>query len=95
MQIQLQETESKGRAYLEDHDDNNISEMTFSKLGKHQLIIDHTAVADSMRGKGVGRKLLETIVDYSRNHDIKVIPLCPFAKSQFQKDESIHDVLKS
>ncbi len=58
------------------------------------LIIDHTDVNDQFRGQGLGRKLLNELVTFARGRNIKVIPLCPFAKSVFDKDLSIHDVLK-
>ena len=58
------------------------------------LIIDHTDVNDQFRGQGLGRKLLNELVAFARGRNIKVIPLCPFAKSVFDKDLSIHDVLK-
>ena len=58
------------------------------------LIIDHTDVNDQFRGQGLGRKLLNELVTFARSRNIKVIPLCPFAKSVFDKDLSILDVLK-
>jgi len=58
------------------------------------LIIDHTDVEDQFRGQGIGRQLLDALVAFAREREIKVIPLCPFSKSVFDKDQSIHDVLK-
>ena len=58
------------------------------------LIIDHTDVNDQFRGQGLGRKLLNELVAFARGRNIKVIPLCPFANSVFDKDLSILDVLK-
>ena len=58
------------------------------------LIIDHIDLNDQFRGQGLGRKLLNELVTFARSRNIKVIPLCPFAKSVFDKDLSILDVLK-
>ena len=33
-------------------------------------------------------------VEFARQKQLKIIPLCPFAKSIFDKDPSIHDVLR-
>ena len=41
----------------------------------------------------LGKKFLMHIADYARANNIKIIPLCPFAKSVFEKTESIEDVL--
>ncbi|MCH7336956.1 GNAT family N-acetyltransferase [Acinetobacter sp. NIPH 2699] len=69
-------------------------EMAYTWAGDEMLIIDHTDVSDQFRGKGVGRQLLDALVEFVRERQVKVIPLCPFAKSVFDKDPSIHDVLK-
>ncbi|MCM1957836.1 N-acetyltransferase [Acinetobacter modestus] len=70
------------------------AEMAYTWAGDTMLIIDHTDVNDQFRGQGLGRKLLNELVAFARGRNIKVIPLCPFAKSVFDKDLSIHDVLK-
>ncbi|ENV37659.1 hypothetical protein F959_01179 [Acinetobacter venetianus RAG-1 = CIP 110063] len=69
-------------------------EMAYTWAGDSMLIIDHTDVNESFRGQGVGRQLLDELIAFVRERQVKVIPLCPFAKSVFDKDASIHDVLK-
>ncbi|WP_332606163.1 GNAT family N-acetyltransferase [Acinetobacter sp. ESBL14] len=69
-------------------------EMAYTWAGDSMLIIDHTDVSDQFRGQGVGHKLLKELISFVRERQVKVIPLCPFAKSVFDKDLSIHDVLK-
>lgn len=71
-----------------------MAEITYSKLGNTQIIIDHTEVSDALSGEGVGRKLVEHAVAHARENNLKVIPLCPFAKSIIERDESLQDVLK-
>lgn len=93
MKILITESETKGKAYYE-ADGNTLAEMTFSKAGNRLLIIDHTEVDESLKGKGVGKKLLLKIVEMVRERGIKVLPLCPFAKSVIQKDKSLRDVLQ-
>lgn len=94
MEVQLQQNENKGKAFIE-KDGKTLAEMTFSLAGTSQLIIDHTEVSDELRGQGAGRQLLQKIVDMARERSLKIIPLCPYAKSVFEKDESIRDVLRS
>ncbi|MCL4113420.1 UNVERIFIED_CONTAM: hypothetical protein GTU68_051223 [Idotea baltica] len=69
--------------------------MTYSKAGPQLWIINHTEVSEQLRGKGAGRQLLDAIVAKARAEEIKILPLCPFAKSVFEKDPSIRDVLRS
>ena len=91
--IQLEETATKGKAYIGTITEI-LAEMTFSKVGTTMIIIDHTEVSDALRGQGAGRKLLNKIVEMARERDLKILPLCPYAKSVFDKDASIRDVLK-
>lgn len=59
------------------------------------MIIDHTEVSDELRGKNVGYQLVHTAVEYARANHIKIIPLCPFAKSVFDKKAAEYgDVLR-
>lgn len=76
-------------------DDNALAgEMSYTWTGASMLIIDSTHVEDAYRGQNVGRQLLEHVVALAREKQIKIIPLCPFAKAQFEKDASIRDVLR-
>lgn len=65
--------------------------MTYVWAGDSKIIIDHTEGNPDF--KGVGIKLLNYAVDYVRANNLKVIPLCPFAKKMFDRTEEIRDVL--
>ena len=94
MQLHLEQNENKGAVYIEE-DGERLATMVFTMAGADKMIIDHTEVDDRLRGQSAGRKMLNLLVEHVRNNGIKVIPLCPFAQSVFQKDESIRDVLFS
>ena len=91
--IELEDNGSKGRYVLRGEGDA-VAEMTFTKVGQHQLIIDHTEVPDAFRGQGIGLKLVERAVADARKSDKKIIPLCPFANAQFRRHPEWQDVLK-
>lgn len=90
--VELKIEGSKGKAYIGDYYTPQ-AEMTFSMAGEKMMIIDHTEVGEALRGQGVGRQLLNVILEKARQDKIKILPLCPYAKSVFDKDESIRDVL--
>ncbi|MBW3519839.1 GNAT family N-acetyltransferase [Flavobacterium sp. NKUCC04_CG] len=92
MEIKHSETTNKGEFYIEENGEK-LAEMTYSKAGDAMIIIDHTQVSDKLRGTGAGKKLVLKAVEYSRAHNIKILPLCPFAKSVFDKDPDLSDVL--
>ena len=74
-------------------DGKKMAEMVYVMAGEHKMIIDHTEVDESLSGQGVGKKLLEQLVSYVREHEIKVIPICPFAHATFRRMKEWQDVL--
>jgi predicted GNAT family acetyltransferase len=92
IEIRLIEIGNKGHFDALD-DDKIAGEIYYTMAGESRMILDHTEVSDDYRGQGIGKKILMHIVDYARQNKIQIIPLCPFAKSVFDKTESIRDVL--
>ncbi|MDD2180392.1 N-acetyltransferase [Acidovorax sp. D2M1] len=90
--IHHQEQDAKGAFYIE-HTGQRLAEMTYSRTNATMVIVDHTEVSTSLGGQGVGRALLGALVQWARATNTKVVPLCPFAKAQFDKDTSLSDVL--
>lgn len=85
----LQDT---NRFYLEDDNGGTIAEITFTTPHNGLIIIDHTGVNDSLRGQGVAQALVKAVVDKARAENLKIMPLCPFAKREFQKQTEYADV---
>ena len=73
--------------------DKEAGRMSYTFAGESKMIIDHTEVSDEYRGQNIGKRILMEVVEYARQNKIKIIPLCPFAKSVFDKMEEIRDVL--
>lgn len=90
--IQHQETGHRGAFYVE-RDGQRLAEMTYSRANATLIIIDHTEVDESLAGQGVGRRLLDALVQWARATHTQVMATCPFALAQFRKDASIRDVL--
>ena len=91
--IERHDTDSKGR-YVLKGPGGEVAELSFTKVGAHQIIIDHTDVPDAFRGQGAGLKLVARAVADARADGKTVIPLCPFANAQFRRHPQWADVLK-
>jgi predicted GNAT family acetyltransferase len=91
--IEREEGEGKGRYFVLAADGAE-AEMTYTKIGLSQIIIDHTEVPDAFRGQGIGVKLVQRAVEDARSSGKKIIPLCPFAAAQFRRHPEWADVLK-
>ncbi|SUX58622.1 Uncharacterised protein [Citrobacter braakii] len=46
----------------------------------------------SLKGQGVGKLLVAKVVEKMRAENRKVIPLCPFAKHEFDKTREYDDI---
>ena len=92
--IEFEDRGSKGR-YVLRAPTGEEAEMTFTRIGEHQLIIDHTEVPDAFRGQGAGLRLVTRAVEDARAAGKKIIPLCPFAAAQFRRHPEWADVLKT
>ena len=89
--IQHEHSGHKGAFFLE-RDGERLAQMTYTVAGS-RVIIDHTDVDDRLRGTGTGGKLVEAAVEWARQEKALLMPLCPFAKSVFDKTPGYADVL--
>ncbi len=92
MDIQHKVSDSKGR-YEVSASEGGQAYMTYSRAGDTLVIIDHTEVPETLRGKGYGAALVERAVKDAREAGLKIVPLCPFAAAQFRRHAEWHDVL--
>lgn len=92
MNIKHEDLKTKGAFFIEE-EDKRIAELTYTKNGDYRIIIDHTEVKDSHSGQGLGKKLVYHAADYARKHQLKVLPLCPYARMVFRRyKEDFQDI---
>lgn len=90
--VKLKTNDQNGLFYIE-VDEKTEAKMTFIFAGTDKIIINHTEVNPGNNGKGYGKMMVEKAVEFAREKNIKIIPLCPFAKSVFDKTPTFKDVL--
>ena len=89
--IQHKETEGKGMFYIE-KDGDIVAELTYT-LGDNKIMtIDHTETNPEMEGEGLASSLVKHSVDYAREKNIKIDPLCRYAAKQFERHEEYQEV---
>lgn len=89
--IEREESDSRGRYKIALQGAE--AELTYSRAGDSRIIIDHTSAPDVLRGMGLGVALVQRAVDDARREGRRIIPLCPYAKSQIDKHTEWQDVL--
>lgn len=90
--FKIEESENKGRFVVE-VEGNYAGEMTFSRFASDKIIIDHTGVDNDYAGQGLAKKLFYYAVDYLKQNDMKVIPLCPFVKKMFERHPEFNQMV--
>ena len=84
----------KGFFFIEE-DGISLAEMDYSVSLPDTMVILHTEVDESLKGRNIGNQLLDRAVEFAREKNYKIIQICPFAKSVFEKrHEEFEVVLK-
>jgi len=65
--------------------------MTYVWQDENTFVIEHTV--GNPEFKVVGMKLLHKAVEFARESNKKIVPVCPFAKKMFDLKEELRDVL--
>ncbi|MGI8951038.1 MAG: GNAT family N-acetyltransferase [Chitinophagaceae bacterium] len=92
MIIEHKQNGNKGMFYVGD-ENNILAEMIYTTLGSDKIIIEHTEVSEELRGQNIGFQLVQAAVEYARMNNLKILLVCPFAKSVFDKKPEFIDVL--
>lgn len=77
----------ENRIYAEDENQKTIAEVTFYEIEDGVYNIDHTFVDDSLRGQGIGSKLVEEAVNTIKEKNCKIQATCPFASKWLEENE--------
>ena len=91
MEIKQETIGNTGRFYIK-KGNHILAEMTYGFIDKHTLLIVHTEVDESLAGKGVGRHLVATAVDYARANSLMIKATCTFAKKILDSSPEFADV---
>ncbi len=91
LSISKEEGESRGR-YVTIVDGQE-AELTFSRMGETGVIADHTGVPKALEGRGVGKALVNALVEDARRNNFKVMPLCPFVRAHYARHPEWQDIM--
>ncbi|MAC77354.1 MAG: GNAT family N-acetyltransferase [Rhodobacteraceae bacterium] len=92
--ISYKDGETKGRYVARIDGVDGEGELTISKVSDVLIIADHTHVPDTMRGRGVAAALAEHLVAEARAKGQRIVPLCPFVRSQALRHPDWADVIQ-
>jgi predicted GNAT family acetyltransferase len=72
--------------------DGEIAKIEYRWL-KGSMVLMHTFVPLPGRGKGVASKLIKYVLEYAREHHLKIIVYCPFVTKYMETNPEYNDLL--
>lgn len=93
IRVEAEETPASSRLRLMDRAGNELGHMRFRREGEKLIVIEHTEVDSSFRGRQGGRRIFECMVGWARRTGTQVKSECPFTTSMFERTPSAQDVL--
>ena len=73
-----------GGAFVVMRDRRRVAELTYD-LSATTMAIDHTFVEPALRGAGLAQQLVDAAVVWARAHQRRIVPICPFVKTVFNR----------
>jgi uncharacterized protein len=93
MQFEQQDNGHNGEFFTTNESGQRIAEISYVWNSPNQIVANHTWVDNSLRGQGIARKLLDTLVDFARKKDLKIVATCSYVDVMFKRDKSLADVI--
>jgi predicted GNAT family acetyltransferase len=63
------------------------------ELRPGKIVFTHTEVPPAHEGQGIGSALIQFALKFAREHDLQVVPICPFFAAYIRNHEEQQDLL--
>ena len=80
----------KDKIYANDEKGELMAKADFCVVGKGIIDIAHVYTNPVLRGQGVAGQLMEAVVEYMRENNLKAVASCSYAYSWLQKYKDIY-----
>lgn len=84
----------KENGFIIENNQDQIGEISFTNEDDATYVIEHTIVDPAFRGQDLAAQLVEKVVNKARMEGKKIVPVCSFAKREFDRLPAYQDVLK-
>jgi len=91
--MDLEIKKGNSRFYIGESEENDIARITYYYKEDKVIVIDHTFVSVELRGKAIAGRLLNEVVNFAKENDLKIIPLCSYAVKKMTRNDEYADVL--
>lgn len=61
----------------------------------HVMVFTHTKVPKELEGRGIAARLAKFALDYARDHQLHILPLCPYIKVYVERHPEYKPMVKT
>jgi len=73
---------------------DDLAVLEYRVRGGHALVLTHTGVPHGLEGKGIAALLARTALEYAREHQMRVVPLCSFVQTYLRRHPEYMDLVE-
>ncbi|GAB3015881.1 GNAT family N-acetyltransferase [Spirosoma pulveris] len=88
-------TNNTHRQQFELETDGKRSIVAYQKVDDETLALTHTEVDPALEGHGVGSRLVEEVLQYAEQNNLKIVPLCPFVDAYLKRHPAWNRVVST
>lgn len=92
--MSFQYSDEDGRFVAKDKDGLEVGEITYTRDGDDFLVVNHTGVDPANRGQGVAEELVRHVAEKAKNENLKIDPVCSYAKKELERKPEYSELLK-
>src|SRR5262249_16001987 len=63
------------------------------KVSRDILFLIHTEVPRALEGKGVASTIVQKALQYAKDNNYKIVPICPYVQSYLKKHKEWNDIV--
>jgi predicted GNAT family acetyltransferase len=75
-------------------DGDRLGSLDFTLPGGGIMRIEYVEVAPELRGSGLGRQLVAAAANWARESDLKIVPICGYARAVITRDPVMSKLLR-
>jgi predicted GNAT family acetyltransferase len=68
--------------------------LEFTRPDVGVMRIEYVEVSPDLRGTGLGKQLVEKAVAFAKDANLRVVPICSYARAVIQRDPALSAALK-
>lgn len=63
------------------------------ELSAGRMLLTHTYVPPHLRGQGIAGKVVKAALDYAREKNLAVVPICPYVHTYIRRNPEYRDLV--